>query len=357
MTTNTYVFISAVVLLFVIFLIMLLLVVDHKARLAGGVKRDVFRIAGKRRDHPIWSYLVGTLVLTIIGGVAFELSSAVLERTDLMEKPRESSLLRELDARRSAEAARHFHNPAGARSLEGKKTVCFFCHGDFPHFEQRMVRTLLNMHTQFLACMTCHADPNKVDEQKLSLRWANYSGLPVSGPHFGTDLDPTNGYLLPTDDLFSKIVPYYDEGERESLLEITEDDPQALEFARLQNRLTGREKEAIKKSFHRTVTPKGRFCTRCHTREEKSFIPFRKLGFSEQRIGELTSLNIIGMVQKYKKFYMPNLMQRGALPDDVEALVGPEVDVQLDVEKMRKDPRSWWHENFETDSEDPLGSP
>ena len=350
MIPNDYVFISGVVLLFVIFLIMLLLIVDHKARLPGGIKRDAFRIAGRRRDHPVWSYLVGSVVVIIIGGVAFELSSAVLDRADLIRKPEESSLLKELDARRDAEAARHFHNPAGARSLEGKKTVCFFCHGDFPHFEQPMVRTLLNMHTQFLACMTCHADPKKVDEQQVSLRWTNFSGIEVSGPHFGIDLDPQSGFLAPTDDLFSKIVPYFDEGDRESLLEITEDDPQAIEFARLQDRLRGQEKEAIKKSFHRMVSPKGRFCTRCHTQEDESFIPFRKLGFSDQRIGELTSLNIIGLVQKYKKFYMPNLMQRGLLPDNVQALVGPEVEVDLDTEAMRKDPRGWWHENFDTTS-------
>ena len=306
-STTQIVLTAAAVILFVLFLIFLLVIVDHKARIPGGEAGGPIKVVGKRRNHPIWSYLIGGVLLTVIGAVAFELAAAMRYKIPGQEPPPASTLLEKLAKQRAEESARHFHNPATGRTLEGKKSVCFYCHGDFPHFEVRMIRTLLNMHTQFVGCMTCHADPDHVDEGKLTLRWLNTSGIEVQGPPFGTDFNPETGFLIETDDYFSRIVPFLSETGSEKSLEVTEDDPVAQEFIRVQEQLRGPDKAAVKKSFHRLVAAKGRFCTRCHTEPDKSFIPFEELGFSQRRIGELTSLNIIGLVQKYKRFYMPNL--------------------------------------------------
>ncbi len=274
MLTSTIITVVAV-LLFVLMLILLLVIVDHKARIPGEERSDLFRITGIRRHHPVWSYLIGSVVLTIIGAVGFQLSASMLKHTPLYKPDDSSVLLEKLAAERATEKARHFHNSSTAMALEGDKSVCYYCHGDFPHFEQRMVRTLLNMHTQFIGCMTCHADPEKIDEDLLKLKWLNYSGIEVSGPLFGTDYDPDTGFLVSTDDLYSKIVPYLQEGETEKLLEITENDPIAIDFVQVQEKLQGQDRDLVKKGFHRNVSPKGRFCTKCHTEEEQEFHAFQ----------------------------------------------------------------------------------
>lgn len=312
-TTGTIVIATAVVV-FVLFLVMLVIVLDHKARIPGKLRLGLFGITGERRNHPLWSYLVGSFVLLIITGVAMELSAALLHHLPVAEKDKPSNILKSLAEKSVLEEKRHFHNPANTLALEGKKSVCYYCHGDFPHYQKRMIRTLLNMHTQFIGCMTCHANQEKFDEGAITLRWLNFSGIDVKGPHFGTDYDQESGFLAETDDLYSKIVAYLNENGTERLLEITEDDPMAIDFVRVQETLKGRDREAVKKSLHQFVQPKGRFCTSCHVQKEKSFIPFEELGFAEGRISDLTNLNIIGLVEKYKEFYMPNLMNRDIQP-------------------------------------------
>ncbi|MGD8589336.1 MAG: hypothetical protein PVG22_10955, partial [Chromatiales bacterium] len=342
--------IVAAVLLFVVMLILLLVMVDHKSRIPGGDRRDLIHITGKRKNHPIWSYLIGSIVLTIIGAVGYQLSASILKHTPLSSHNEPSKLLEKLTAERETEAARHFHHFSDAMALDGEKSVCYYCHGDFPHFEQRMIRTLLNMHTQFIGCMTCHIDPKKIDESATKLEWLNYSGVEVAGPPFGTDYDGDTGFLIATDDYYSKIVPYLEQGNETKLLEIRETDPVAIDFVKVQDQLQGQDRALVKKSFHRNVSAKGRFCTKCHTEQDKSYIPFKELGFSDRRVAELTNLNIIGLVQKYKKFYMPELMSKGAEQVDINTLMGPEVELP-ELEQREEDPRGWWRSS-ETPSDD-----
>jgi hypothetical protein len=348
-TFTTTTIIVAAVLLFVIMLILLLVMVDHKSRIPGDERQDFFRITGIRRNHPFWSYLIGSIVLTIIGAVGFQLSASMLKNTPLFAPKETSKLLDELVEDRETEEARHFHHLSNAMAVDGKKSVCYYCHGDFPHFEQRMIRTLLNMHTQFIGCMTCHIDPQTIDENAITLKWLNYSGIHVDGPRFGTNYDGKTGFLVATDDLYSKIVPYLQEGGTQKLLEIRETDPVAIDFVKVQEQLQGQDRDLVKKSFHRNVSAKGRFCTKCHTEQDKSYIPFKELGFSDRRVNELTNLNIIGLVQKYKKFYMPELMSKDELKVDVKSLMGPEVELP-EVEERQDDPRGWWRS-----SETPTG--
>jgi hypothetical protein len=318
MSLTGTVIISTAVVIFMLFLMLLVVVIDSKARIPGRLRIDHYRISGLRQDHPWWSYFIGSLILLIICSIGLQLFITISSHLPLKLTEKPSPLLKSLAVKSESEKARHFHNPANTLALEGKKSVCFYCHGDFPHFQQRMIRTLLNMHTQFLGCMTCHIDPEKVDESSITLKWLNYSGIDVTGPLFGIDYDVETGYLIKTDDYFSKIVPYLNTGNSQKLLEITEDDPMALDFVKVQEKLKGRDRAAVKKSLHELVAPIGRFCTKCHTQADKSFIPFEKLEFSKSRIYDLTNMNIIGLVQKYKEFYMPDIMERNVQPIDID---------------------------------------
>lgn len=343
------VIIVAAVLLFFALGVAILIIMDHKSKLPGGYRHDLFSISGKRRDHPVESFVTTTILLGIIAALLLSLFAVLGDKLGISKIKEEPALLVKLREERTIEKLRHFHNtPLIDKPLLGKKNVCFSCHGDYPHSKEPMIRTLMNMHTQFTGCMTCHNDPKKIKEESLSFEWLNYSGIEVKGKPFGTSKDNKTGYISVTDDYYSKIVAYTEQGNEKKLLEITEDSPKAKEFLAIRDKLSDVDKEAIKKSFHKNVMPKGRFCSKCHTSEQKSYLPFRKLGFSERRISDVTNLNIIGLVEKYKTFYMPNLLKSQKSLPSIKNLTGSDSKQKTAKDKMRKDPRSWWKEQYDS---------
>lgn len=333
------------VLLFVFFMIAALVIVDHKARIPGPVHDDLFSIVGQRGSHPIWAWLTSSLLLWATIGVLLVswVWSLIDKHGPVIEAPK---IVSKLDAGRRLERLKHFHNmPATDPWGPGKRPVCFFCHGDFPHSKKPMVRTLLNMHTQFIGCHTCHFDETKVPEASTRRRWLNYSGVDVKGKPFGTDVDPKSGELFKTDDFFSKIVTYQIIDGKEHLLEIPEDEPDAQEYLKVRAKLSELDRESVKKSFHKLINPVGRFCSRCHVEESESFIPFRELGFSEKRIAAVTNVNIVGIVQRYREFYLPTMFEKGISDLKKETLLGPQHPINMS-EEMKRDPRTWWANSF-----------
>ena len=127
------------------------------------------------------------------------------------------------------------------------------------------------------------------------------------------------------------------------------DAPEAAEFINMRGQLTTQQQGSVKKMFHTIVNPIGRFCTRCHVAEEgEGYLPFRDLGFSDARASALTNLNIAGLVQKYKEFYM-ELVFLGKEDDEAtRALVGdaPDLEEEMD-DKMKDDPRGWWRQDID----------
>ncbi len=346
-TSNTTLIVIAVLLFFFLG-IAIMVIMDHKAKLPGGFTADPFSVVGMRRDHPVIAFLTTIILFGIIGSLLLVMIATVTGYFDIFKPAKPPELLSRISEGRTAESLRHFHNlPAQDITTLGAKNVCFACHGDFPHSKEPMIRTLLNMHTQFIGCMTCHADDRKIAESTLVLRWLNFSGIAVQGKPFGTDVERDTGFLLPTDDVYSKIVPYARAGAQEKLLEVTLDDPEAKEFTRIQHKLSDHDREAVKKTFHRNVSEKGRLCTRCHTEEARSYLPFRELGFSERRTRDLTNLNFIGLMQKYKNFYIPSLMRSDKSLPSTGVPTGSERPAAKGGSDIRKDPRSWWKETYD----------
>ena len=344
---NTVLIVTSVLLFFALG-VALMVIMDHKARLSGGYKRDLFSISGMRRDHPVEAFLTMSILMGIIFSLLLSVFAVATGKLGLFKEKTRPELLVQLSDERMVERMRHFHNvPHNSYVDLGKKNVCFQCHGDYPHSKEPMIRTLMNMHTQFIGCMTCHADPDKIPEKDLSFEWLNFSGIETSGPHFGTDINPKTGYLIDTDDYYSKIVVYSNMNNDKQLLEMPEDRAEVQEFLAIRDKLSSKDKEAIKKRFHKPIMAKGRFCTRCHTTEKESYLPFKQLGFSEQRIYDLTNLNIIGLVQKYKKFYMPNLLSSDKSLPALENLAGPDKAPVAKTGTMKKDPRAWWKEMYD----------
>lgn len=324
--TITAILIIVTVMLLMLFAIAVLVIIDHKAKIQS-LTDDAFGPVLVRRNHPRYSFIITFVLFVIILALLFELIVAVSAKTGLFEEKiveqKQIGLVKKIAELRFTDKKRHFHNePKDNFVNQGKKPACFYCHGDYPHSTLPMVRSLLNMHTQFIGCMTCHNDPRVINEKTLSFGWLNYSGIEVSGLPYGTRINPATGFIVDTDDYYSKIVAYTSTNSGRKLLELTEESPDVRDFVELRGQFTDRERDIYKKALHKGVSPKGRFCTRCHSKENESYMPFRKLGFSEQRITDLTNTNIVGIVEKYREFYMPSLFKYTEPLPDVESLVG-----------------------------------
>jgi len=270
----------------------------------------------KRLNFPLISYLMGSIVVALMFlvfvGVVYHLT--ISNRgpgllRPLLEKHQERQKSEILDeARRHAEFEkhRHFHNVVAdtPKLPEDMRPVCFICHSDLPHSENKRIRSLMNLHTQFLACETCHI--KEKPETTIVYKWYNPLNSNPPGPFYGTSYDPETGSLSLGKDLISKIAPYYKKDDKVwSAIEV-QDAPMAKDFMRVRDRLTPEQRGGITNKFHEDIKAKGHECNQCHS--ENGILDFKQLGFNEHRAENLKKLIVVEMIEKYKSWYLPELV-------------------------------------------------
>jgi len=268
----------------------------------------------KRLDHPKSVYVIGfifkVITLSVLIGAIYQVTfsphgpAVLVPIQKKMEEKQQSAILDEVRRQEDYEKHRHFHNVVEYPTLpENLRPICYICHSDYPHSKNKKVRALLNMHTEFFVCETCHVEDRK--DATVVYKWYNPFESTPQGPFFGTSYDPETGNLIEVEDLFSKIAPYFEYADRlDSALKI-QDAPLAQDYMKVRDKLTPEQRDNVKKKFHVNIKPKGHECNKCHAK--KGLLKFKELGFSANRTIDLEQLNIKGMVTKYEKFYIPNL--------------------------------------------------
>ncbi len=272
----------------------------------------------KRLNHPLTAYLVGAffivLLLIVFAGVFYQLtlspSGPGLFRESLENRQEEerSAILDQAQKNEEFEKHRHFHYIVDYPSLpETKRPVCFICHSDLPHRTNKKVRAMLNIHTQFLVGETCHIR-NRPD-RRIVYKWYNPLSDNPQGPFYGTDYEPETDMLVKGDGGLTKIAPYYvSETTGELKVAILEQDaPMARDYMKVRDQLRPEQREGLKNKFHGDIKTSNFTCEQCHS--EKGILDFNQLGFSNIRIANLLSLEVVGILDKYDQFYMPKLFE------------------------------------------------
>jgi hypothetical protein len=278
--------------------------------------------APKRLDHPWIAYVNGfilvVMALIILLGVVHHLTIShhgpgllrfLLAKHQEITK---SEILDEARRLEEIEQHRHFHvvGPEYPKLPENLRPVCFICHSELPHRKNKRIRSLMNIHTQFFVCETCHVK----ERPSTTIVYQWYSPLAdyPQGPFYGTSYDLDTGLLSQGKDQISRIAPYF-KPENTKRLEIAvqvQEAPLARDFVKIRDKLSPEQREGIKNKFHENIRPKGHECLKCHT--EDSIFDFEKLGFSETRTANLKKLNVVGMIEKYERFYLPELFPETA---------------------------------------------
>ncbi len=265
-------------------------------------------------------YLFITLFMVGVLGISWSADGDLITPVFAQEREAISGITRTKDAGLAAElektwdylTRRHFHNYIKEEMPENPNpALCFICHGSYPHQNAKKTRSILNMHTIFLACETCHFKYDPKEKDKYGYRW--YDGttdIQASQRHYGTKYDTVSGVvLMESKATLFKITPYLKKEGKFYMINMRQANPWVQKM--LINRdhtFTPQEQAKLKTSIHASIETKGRECGECHTVD--GVIPFHKLGFDDERVKDLTGLNIVGMVEKYQKFYIPDIFKQ-----------------------------------------------
>lgn len=189
----------------------------------------------------------------------------------------------------------HFHH-IGNTSEHDNYNMCIKCHGDIPHDKNKTIRAFLNMHSDFFACESCHI---RLDDNKKYTWYSKENGKE-------TEKTDISGYLS---NIKEKLVPLkYDNGQyvrfdseaRHSFVN---------QFKDMLPELTPAKKSQGLKLIHQSVSKKPVQCDECHAQNrDEAYLPLADIGYQEKRIAQILSNEVVGMVNKYKRFYIPSFL-------------------------------------------------
>lgn len=205
----------------------------------------------------------------------------------------------------------HFHH-VGLKVETDANSVCVKCHGAVPHDRAKTIRAFLNMHAFYMACETCHVRP-KATETQWIFRWYDKStGKIIANPSsLNTQDESMYGNYS------AKIAPGEIDQKGDFKLLNGQNELKFVErYQSEEKRLNDTQKSKMKKIIHRKVNEEPLLCDGCHTADNKPYLPFSKLGYPNRRLYELTSTEVVGMIKKYQKFYIPNILHGGGVNQD-----------------------------------------
>ncbi len=204
----------------------------------------------------------------------------------------------------------HFHH-VGMTIEPDTSNACIKCHGAVPHDKAKTIRGFLNMHAFFLSCELCHIPP-KEGQPKWDFRWYDKAdGEVVSNPPglVTTEIDKYGNYG-------AKISLGVHQDGTFRFINSKKERDFVDEYLKKKDLLGEMEQSKMKKVIHRKVAEKPILCEECHTEDKEPYLPFAELGYPPRRISALTSTEVVGMVKKYRKFYIPNFLMQDEKSDD-----------------------------------------
>jgi len=261
----------------------------------------------------IEAFFVCAVVVTVAALLSGWLTFSVqFERQKEMkgEKPKSMSLaawqMKELERKQQHE---HFHLGIEDKALDAwaEKSTCIICHTVYPHGRNKQAMAIINLHTEFIMCNTCHL---KLSEKtNMQFGWLNPPGMSQTEKPYGTCVDPETGFLAATGNHVSKIGPLHMvEGELHPYMS-EQDIALSLKYRAEKDTYSEAKKQQIVDSLHRDSEIKEFvMCRQCHS--STGIMPFAQLGFDRTRTNQLQQMEIGGMLTNYEVFYFPDLFKQ-----------------------------------------------
>lgn len=215
-----------------------------------------------------------------------------------MHKEEDKNVFRTILNQDGPVARGHFHMvDEHITKPEPNPPLCLTCHGTYPHSKEKKVRSILNFHTGFIACAVCHAR-KELGNESIDFAWIDRE---------------TGEIVTQVQGEFGKYTAKIFEiqisaaGKKQIFRPV--DDKTARQYLLIKDEYSPDQVAQAKKKLHEHISSKPVFCSDCHRKD--GYLDFAKLGFSTQRINHLNSTEVVGMVEKYKIFYLPTEIDFG----------------------------------------------
>lgn len=152
--------------------------------------------------------------------------------------------------------------------INESKIYCTECHGALPHLKKLRSRAFLNMHTDFIACETCHYRPK---HEALSYSWFDYAQIkPVAGQsawfHSGRTAADKTPWAGRSGE--HKIVPLFN-GQGVNALR---SDAAAKTLYQQWKNADLEQKAFLKAKLHKPLELTGTACEACHVGDLESLV-------------------------------------------------------------------------------------
>lgn len=208
----------------------------------------------------------------------------------------------------------HFHNIDESISIDKQNpSLCFKCHGTYPHSKAKDVRSFLNFHAFIISCEVCHV--RKEPGQEVTYKWIKN----------GSD-EEIKVLRGKPGNYGARLVPFLKEDGAFNRLDRTLNDKTVQNYMKFRDTFTGDQAAEAKLRLHKGISNKPVFCDECH--KENGYLDFANLAYPRDRAGQLTSLEVAGMIAKYKEFYLPTMFDPEAIMRDRQS--------NLDAEQSQK---------------------
>jgi len=195
-------------------------------------------------------------------------------------------------------AREHFHMvDAYITQPEPNPPLCLMCHGTYPHSKEMKVRSIVNFHTGFIACAVCHAR-KKPGDNRIEFAWIDRKTGEIAAEAQGQYGKYT-----------AKIFPIQITAEGHKKIYEPVDDQTARQFLLTKDKYSPDQVAQAKIKMHEHISPEPVFCSDCHKKD--GYLDYAKLGFPMKRINHLNSSEVVGMIEKYKTFYLPSAIDFG----------------------------------------------
>lgn len=192
-------------------------------------------------------------------------------------------------------------------------SFCTTCHLSPPHTKSVRSRTFMNMHTQYIACETCHFRPEAV---QLSYQWQDTRDgslvqarpelfrvqKPVKKTTQSIQPDTMKPEPLPWQEAkakkinpFYKVTPFY----QQQAVVLGRNNAFAQETKKLWESGGIKEKAARRALIHAPLSEKGPKCQACHN-TEKSLLDLATLGATAYQMDKIQNNIISQFFARYK---------------------------------------------------------
>lgn len=209
-----------------------------------------------------------------------------------------------------------FHH-IGFEVEEDKASTCVSCHGNVPHNKSKEIRSFLNMHAFYTACQTCHIRADG-ETERLAFRWSDkQNGEQVVNPKALVEIEHKHSigdkdYYPTYGNYGAKIAPGKIVDNTFSFIKASDEKAKKVvdRYIAEEQSLTTQQKSQMNEFLHKRITKDPVKCNECHNRTDP-YIPFAELGYPPRRVDELTTSSVVGMIKKYKEFFIPDFVSPG----------------------------------------------